>query len=227
METVLHWLGYGLCHQLPERSFFGGGFQVPVCARDTGIFVGFAIAVLLIVILERGGRPTEAPSPLATLLLIAFIGLMAVDGVTSYAGLRPTTNEIRLLTGLMTGYALAAFTVPLLNGQLWRASGSGRVLEGRWRFPIFVATLPLAWLTIFYMAPYLGVLYPFLVVVAILLTFIAVNLVIVCLFSEFERRADRLWDARVALLIALVLTVVELAGASYLKFWMESIVGLR
>jgi len=227
VETVLHWLGYGLCHQLPERSFFGGGVQVPVCARDTGIFVGFAIALLLIAILERGGRPTEAPSPLATIILIAFIGLMAVDGVTSYAGLRPTTNELRLLTGLMTGYALAAFTVPLLNGQLWRISGSGRALEGRWRFAVFVATLPLAWLVIFYLAPYLGVVYPFLVVLAILVTFVAVNLVIVCLFNEFERRADRLRDARIAMLLALALTVVELAGASYLKFWLESIVGLR
>lgn len=227
MEALLHWFGYGLCHQLPERSFFGAGYQVPVCARDTGIFVGFTLAWLLIVFLERGRRPTEPPAALHSVVLVVLIVLMAIDGVTSYAGLRPTTNEIRLITGLMTGYALAAFTVPLLNGQLWRAAGSDRVLAGRWSFTLYLASLPIAWLLVYYVAPWFGLVYPWLVVAAIMVTFIAVNLVIVCLFNEFERRAQTVWDARVPVLLALVLTLVELAGASYLKFWLESVVGVR
>ena len=50
LQGFLHWMGYGLCHQLPERSFFGGGVQVPVCARDTGIYFGVLISLALIAI---------------------------------------------------------------------------------------------------------------------------------------------------------------------------------
>ncbi len=36
-----------LCHQLPERSFFIAGHQFAVCARCTGLDVGFTFAILL------------------------------------------------------------------------------------------------------------------------------------------------------------------------------------
>lgn len=39
---------YG-CHQIPERSFFIRGYQFPLCARCTGITVGYLLSVLLCV----------------------------------------------------------------------------------------------------------------------------------------------------------------------------------
>jgi len=227
VESMLHWLGYGLCHQLPERSFIGGGIQVPVCARDTGIYMGFVVAILVMALLEGRERPTEPPSLLKSLVLGLMVGTMVFDGVTSYAGLRATTNEIRLLTGLAAGYALAAFTLPLLNGQLWAVAGRGRVLGTNTRFGLFLGSLPIAWLLIFYIAPVLGIFYPLMVGVAVILTFMVVNLVIVCLLPAFERKANRLTDAWPALLISLGLTAAELILASYLKYWLESVAGLR
>src|SRR6266404_9479319 len=35
-----------LCHQLPDRSFFIAGHQFAVCARCTGLYVGFTVATL-------------------------------------------------------------------------------------------------------------------------------------------------------------------------------------
>lgn len=227
MDTFLHWLGYGLCHQLPERSFFGAGLQVPVCARDTGIYVGFAIAALIIAILEGRERQTEPPGLMRSLLLAGFVLMMVIDGVTSYSGLRGTTNEIRLATGLATGWALAAFTVPLLNGQLWEQAGRSRILSGHGRFLVFLGALAPTWLLVFYAAPLLGVVYPVLVAVAVIVTFAMVNLVIVCLLPPFERRARRLRDAWLPILLSLMFTVLELAAASYLKYWLEKLAGLR
>lgn len=227
MEPLLHWLGYGLCHQLPERSFAGGGLQVPVCARDTGMYIGFVAALLVMAWLEGRERPTEPPSLLKGLVLGLMVAAMVFDGITSYAGWRTTTNELRLLTGLTTGYALAALTLPLLNGQLWAVAGRGRVLGTSTRFAVFLGSLPIAWLLIFYLAPALGVFYPLLVGGSIIATFAAVNLVIVCLLPAFERRANRFADAWFAVLISLGLTVAELALASYLKYWLEGVAGLR
>src|SRR6267142_1248191 len=34
-----------VCHQLPERSFYIAGHQFAVCARCTGLYAGFTLAV--------------------------------------------------------------------------------------------------------------------------------------------------------------------------------------
>ena len=36
----MYGLGSFICHQLPERSFHLAGFQLPVCARCVGIYLG-------------------------------------------------------------------------------------------------------------------------------------------------------------------------------------------
>lgn len=227
MASILHWLGYGLCHQLPERSFFAGGMQVPVCARDTGIYAGFMIAFALLAWVERGRRPTEPPRAAIGAILAVFIGLMLVDGVSSYAGWRTTSNELRLLTGLTTGYALAAFLVPILNSQMWRSAGGDRVLEtSRSRIAFFVS-LPAAYAALFYLAPAFGAIYPIAVGVSILVTFTAVNLAVVCLLPMFERRALHALDLWPAVLVALLLTIAELVASTYLKLWVEKLAGVR
>src|SRR5262249_46137120 len=33
-----------VCHQIPERSFKLAGYQLAVCSRCTGIYMGFAVA---------------------------------------------------------------------------------------------------------------------------------------------------------------------------------------
>lgn len=55
--------GSVICHQLPERSFFVDGWQLPVCARCTGLYVsGVAgLAAWLAVKLLRGWRPQTLP----------------------------------------------------------------------------------------------------------------------------------------------------------------------
>lgn len=226
LEDVLRLLGFGLCHQLPERSFFGGGVQVPVCSRDTGIYVGFVVALAVLWALERGRRSSELPPLWTSLILAAFIVVMGVDGVSSYAGLRGTTNEIRLLTGLMTGYALAAFTLPLLNSQLWVRPGSGKVLSRASDAAVFFVSMAGAFAVTYWVAPFVGVAYPVLVALAILVTFSAVNGVIVALLPPFERKARRAWDTWPVFAIGLAITFAELAGAIWLKAWLVALSGV-
>jgi len=225
LQSALHWLGYGLCHQLPQRSFFGGNVQVPVCARDTGIYLGFVVSLALISLLHRPDRPREFPGVAGVTAILLMVASMGIDGVSSYAGWRTTTNDLRLITGLLCGYAMAAIVVPMLNDELWVRASKERVLSPSWRLIVWLATVPVAFAAVRWLAPLLGPLYPVLVAVAIVATLTAVNLVIVSLFPAFERRAERLVDAWPAILIALALTGAEIVGSALFRLWLEGLIG--
>jgi len=224
VQSFLHWFGFGLCHQLPERSFFGGGIQVPVCARDTGIYLGFLISLIVISAVHKGDRPREFPAPAGWVAIALMIGAMGFDGVSSYAGFRTTTNDLRLITGLLAGYAIAALLAPMLNDEFWRTGSRQRVLAPTWRLLAWLGTVPVAFVAIRYGAPWLGVGYPLLVAATIVATLTAVNLVMVCLTPPFERKADRITDAWAAILIAVVLSFLEIWLSGLLRLWLESTV---
>jgi uncharacterized membrane protein len=224
IQAFLHWLGFGLCHQLPERSFFGGGTQVPVCARDTGIYLGFLISLVLISWFHQGSRPREFPAPSGWVAIALMIGAMGFDGVSSYAGFRTTTNDLRLITGLLAGYAIGAVLTPMLNDVLWRTGSRERILDPLWRLLAWLATVPVAFVAIRYGAPLLGIGYPLLVAATIVVTLTAVNLVMVCLTPPFERKADRLADAWAAILIAVGMSFFEIWFSGLLRLWLESFV---
>jgi len=216
-------LGYGLCHQLPERSLFAGGYQLPVCARDTGIYLGFVAGWVMLLVLARGRRPAELPRWPVLLLIGAFVGSMAFDGITSYAGLRSTTNDLRLLTGMLTGWGLAAITLPMVNSQLWVRPGSGRTPMGAGQVAAWLSGLVGTFVVVRWVLPATGALYPLLVSCAIVVTFVIVNLVFVGLMPPFERRATRLRDLGVQILIALALSAAEIGAAGLLRTAVERI----
>lgn len=217
LERFLHWVGFGLCHQLPQRSFFGGGIQLPVCARDTGIYVGFVVALTAIALLHRPSRPRGFPSPRTWFVLAAFVGAMVFDGVTSYAGLRATTNDIRLLTGLMAGFAAAAMLAPILNDVLWRQSDAARVLDPAWRLVAWMALLPATFVAVRWGAGYLGIGYPLLVTACIFATFSAINVAIVSMRPKFDRASARLGQVWPQVVIALVMTLAELEASALMR----------
>lgn len=224
LEAALHWLGFGLCHQLPARSFFAGGYQLPVCARDTGIYLGFVVALLVAAFLDRGRRRTGMPP--AWLLGVGFaaVALLGWDGVTSYLGLRPTTNLIRLATGTGTGFAIALVIVPLLNAQLWKRGSEERVLDSPLEGLLWCVAAPVTFAAALWGGPVLGIGYPLVVSAAILVTFTAVNLVLVSLIPRFERSYERLRDTWPAVLIAFAVTMLEIGGADWLRLVLLSFV---
>jgi len=188
-----------------------------VCARDTGIYVGFIVSLLVLAALQRG-RPTDLPSLGVSILLAGMFMTMVLDGVLSYAGIRETTNAVRLLTGLAAGYAMAAVAAPLINDELWRTASRERILA-RWSIVVgWLAAMALAFAGVYWLAPLLGVIYPVLVTVCVLATLTAVNLLIVLLLPKFGRKAQRFRDAWRPLLIAFALSWFEIAFSALVKF---------
>ena len=85
------------CHQLPERSFSIMRYQLPLCARCTGIVLG-QLAALFLPALRR------APVKVGAALLLP----MAIDGGTQFLGLQESNNRRRLITGLLGGVGYLA-----------------------------------------------------------------------------------------------------------------------
>jgi uncharacterized membrane protein len=210
LQAILHWMGYGLCHQLPERSFFGGGVQVPVCARDTGIYFGVLLSLAIISVVHRGSRPRGLPTRVGWVAIALMVGAMGLDGGTEYAGLRGTTNELRLITGLLAGFAIGAIIAPMINDELWRTGSHERVLDTPWRLALWLTAVPIAYAVIFWGLPLLGIAYPILVAFAIVGTLTSVNLVMVCMLPPFERRADGLRQALPPIAVAVAVSFAEI-----------------
>lgn len=127
------------CHQLASRSYCyypadgsvgdcpslytrapvlnsekGPAYEFPVCARDIAIYLGAWISGIAVYFTKwRDAKRT--PNPLFFILALIPIGL---DGGTQLLGWRESTNELRVLTGMIAGLAFSFYFVPMLNAIL-------------------------------------------------------------------------------------------------------------
>jgi len=87
------------CHRKPERSFFWKGKQFPVCARCTGIHIGYiAFPFFMFNIFTLNIWWTLA------LILPTYI-----DGLTQAFFKRESNNILRVTTGLLAGIGGTSF----------------------------------------------------------------------------------------------------------------------
>jgi uncharacterized membrane protein len=114
---LLMFLGSSVCHQLPERSYFLGDVQMPLCARCIGIQLGFLASASFL--LSFGKRFWSAiPDRRSVIVLGAVMSLFVVDALLSYSGISPSTNLRRTLSGLSLGVPLPFVLVPLLRSMI-------------------------------------------------------------------------------------------------------------
>lgn len=82
-----------LCHRMPERSFFIKGKQFPICARCTGILVGYFLGIIYLLL-----------APKYNLLLeLSLMIPIAIDGTGQYLGYWTSNNKRRFFTGILAG----------------------------------------------------------------------------------------------------------------------------
>ena len=93
---------YARCHQMPERSFFLGSYQFPLCARCTGIMLGRILAVLLFPFVLI---PMKISLTVLPLLLLP----LAIDGLTQRFTKYRSNNLKRVITGILWGFSTFTF----------------------------------------------------------------------------------------------------------------------
>lgn len=91
------------CHQRADRSFFYNGYQFPVCARCTGVLIGYTAVLVCI--------PFFLPS---FVLGIAFCAVMFIDWFIQFVKIKESTNTRRLITGILGGYGIITCEVNIV-----------------------------------------------------------------------------------------------------------------
>ena len=136
----------GVCALRPTHSFFAGGVQLPIESRMIGIYGGFMLTLLVLLALRRLGSRRLGSRPVIGVLAL-FFSSMAFDGINSTLAdlgmphLYESTNVIRLLTGLLSGIAIAPFLLWLL-GVMATSRGEApvrAVIQSTWDLLVLLA----------------------------------------------------------------------------------------
>ncbi|MCL2883317.1 MAG: DUF2085 domain-containing protein [Coriobacteriia bacterium] len=220
LQNIIYFFGFGICHQIPGRTLEAGGYLFTVCARDTGTHVGFA-ATLIVAALQfhlRKIRPSDLPPwPMLVVAGLMFIP-MGIDGASSYLGLRETTNLIRFFTGLPAGIAVGILVAPLLSGLHADADPGLKAFRSAPDFIGQVLGAAAVGSLFFLLYPLLGVLSPWVGIIALLAFVISLNLLVLSGIGRIKRPIRRLADWLKPLAVSLLLALVELSLLDLVRF---------
>jgi uncharacterized membrane protein len=207
MEIV----GFSVCHQLDSRSLVFGETVTPLCSRCAGIYMGFAVAAVILFIMFRK-KQSELPPLYILIILAVFFASTIIDGLASYLGLYETNNILRFVSGTLCGTAIITVLYPVFNFQYYRKPAKERIFIRPLTFIIFCLILA-AFIVFSLLRPsWLGSFYYYFSGVSVILTFFFVSLTMMFLIPGFSQKADRLFTKHLIIpsILALLLTVLEL-----------------
>ena len=130
---ILSFIGGGLCHQIASRTFNIDILYMPVCSRDTGIYLGIFISLITIILLERRIKG-EIPSLKIFLVTMGVFLIMGLDVVLSFLGIIESSNIIRFITGFLTGWFLVLLLLPLANNSMFKKFVKKNYLDRKIKF---------------------------------------------------------------------------------------------
>lgn len=101
-----------VCAQIPSHSFYILGHQLGMCARNFSIYASMFVGSLIFSLSKK--RLPGIPWWVWVLLILP----MAWDGTTQMFGLRESTWELRVLTGILFGFGSVWFVLPFMHRTL-------------------------------------------------------------------------------------------------------------
>lgn len=105
MEQLGKWIAWIPCHRRLDRCIRIKGEPFPLCARCMSILLGYGFIPILL---------------LFSLTIPWWIGIlcqlpMLIDGITQYYQWRESTNRLRMITGLISGFGLSVLVIVMSN----------------------------------------------------------------------------------------------------------------
>jgi uncharacterized membrane protein len=213
-------MGFGVCHQISSHSYIIGDHQLPLCARCSGMYLGALASIGLLGVLRR--RASGLPAGHMLAILGVFFGAMVLDGINSTlqtfnSGIWVSTNILRLLTGALSGVAVAFVFYPVFNMSIWHRdiARRERVLEQPFELAAYMVAAGILVALVLDGGDWLY--YPIAVLsIAGMLTLLTMaNSMLVLIITRREGSARTLSAALTPLLFGLLLALIELTLLSY------------
>ncbi len=221
MYAVVH----GVCAQ--QHNVLLGGLQLPMCARNTGIYAGVTITALFLFLRGRE-RAGKLPPLSITVALVAFVLILAVDGFNSMFKdlslpyLYEPRNEVRTLTGLAMGVSVGTLVLFIINIALRRdVNEQEPIIKSWWEL---LAMLGLSFLLLVAIYGNISWLYwPIAAIAWIGITgqLYVVHLLLVATLMGYDGKITRLRQLARPATVALFTTLVMLFALAGLRFWLE------
>jgi uncharacterized membrane protein len=214
---ILSFLGGGLCHQEVNRTFSVGMLNMPVCSRDTGIYLGIFISLITIILLERRIKG-EVPSLKIVLVTVGIFLIMGLDVILSLLGIIESNNIIRLITGIFTGWFMVLLLLSLANNVMFKRFVKKNYLDRKVKFLMWLLCGVLMAAVFIFTYQYALIFWS---VVSILGLITFVTLILFILFFSFNRRLLGSIDSGKKLTITLIVGIFSaialLSLFSYLR----------
>jgi uncharacterized membrane protein len=216
-------IAYGICPQRPEHSLFFGGVQMPIEAREGGMFGGFLLGVIYLIVIGRG-RAWRLPSRKILAVLLGFIAIMGLDGINAvaYDLYFPTPYApnlyLRMGTGLLTGLALAGILLPIFNQSIWQQR-NGTVTISSWR-DLLPALLLFAAMWLTGLSGWKLFLYPISILAIFGQVILMVSLAVMTASIIFRREGQvrNFTELAPLILVALIIVAAGLGMTSAVRF---------
>ncbi len=225
LERTLYLALHGVCAQ--THNLISGGIQLPLCARDSGMYLSELVTLGVVAARGRGRAGRLPPLPLRLVVLGLFL-LMVADGLNStFAELGMATaytprNDLRLLTGMGAGIGLALVVLLVLNTALRRDVDTTVCSLGSWRelgMVLFVNGLIVAALVAD--TPLLSIPLALLVAVGLVGNLAVVMLLFPSLALGLRGRVTRMSQLAHPAVIGLVLALTFVLALARYRIWME------
>lgn len=229
---LLHWLGYGVCHQIPARTIHLAGQALPLCARCSGIYLGAAAGFAFMIAAGRG-RSSIMPPVKVLVALLLFVVAFGLDGVNSYLTFFPGVphlyepqNWLRFTTGILHGLAISLVVLPVFNFTFWKESTLTPVVTGL-RELLALAGLCLL-ITVLANADIDALLYPLALVssAGLLAMFALLNGAILLIALKRENRGTGGRSLAIVLGAGLAMGLAEIAALDAVRLWLTAAAGL-
>ena len=227
----LQWLDSGICAQIAAHSFYPGGSRLPLCARNTGIYLGFLTTLITLYGTGRG-RAQRLPYRVLVIILVAGVAAMAVDGFNSLLvdlgqpHLYRPNNLLRLATGLVTGLALALLFMPMLNRLIWCGYNEQRSIASWKSLALYIPALVACFFVVAFQAAW--TLYPvaLLSTAGVLTALSSLNLIVIVAVSKRDETFVSYRELLPFFALALLFAVMELLILAQGRFALLQLFGI-
>ena len=215
----------GVCGLRPSHSYFAAGVQLPMEARMVGIFAGFSLTLIPLLLLRRTNA-RRLGSRVSVAVLTLFFASMVFDGVNStlyefgYPHLYTPNNPLRLLTGLLSGVAVAPFLTWFVGSVAVPAGNRSAITTVRAVWEPFVMLLPIGLFAALVMSEMAVAYLPAtLLSVGGIVLVMALAILALLIFSSPLRGRTTRWQQLVTPgALALLVAFAVLAISSYLRW---------